>query len=219
MRETRIVIRRFTTTLGLGAILLLGFAQAQVALNEFTEGTPIVADEVNENFTNLAGAIGANADAIDAAATRIDSLEGTGSTGTVWATREDLSPAQGTVDFDYSSEPQKSELVLIGTGTGVEYCFRGRIDLPHQATVTEFGAIAKAFGGHAEIALERRAWAAGPYDTLVSVQATGSSHAEVSTTATPLPVDVNSDEYGYFVRVCLQDGGGMRSAYVTFDLP
>lgn len=196
-------------TLVLFATILFGTAAAQIDLTPFSSGDPIVAEEVNGNFQELADAVTAIAD------------------GEYRILPPDLTPTDDGADYRYGVN-NKSELFLDGDLAGFT-CFGHHVRLPDGATVTRHGSTMAEpspgdapDGDRAEAYFLKRPFSTtsdqAP-DAVVESIAAATTFQESATIGGNLPETIDNETYVYEYRVCLEGGGRFLNARLTYTLP
>lgn len=201
--------------------LLVGAATAQVELTTFATGDPIVADQVNQNFSNLADGVTQNA-------ARLDAME----SGTVWVSSLEMVPlytfnildVDSTADLEYMREKEDALfLIRAANSSGDLYCFGARVRLPQGATVTSFAAsmYLQSTSDAAYSQLLLRPWGSDRTESMALHEwstTTSSSYVEMTTSSiTGATVDNATNEYR--VETCLSGDSRFLDARIEYSLP
>ena len=197
-----------TVAIVLATVVALGVAHAQIELTTFQAGDPIVADEVNGNFDELATAI-------DAAAH-----------GTADVTAMDLVKLDGFA----GEEPIRSDDHSLGLpAAATSGCFGAHVRLPDGATVTSVSAtmdlsLGTPADNDAFARFWHRTWTERGDETFALLQSFGSTTGYVTQTnsgpfadAAVHDVDAAGREYG--VEVCLEEDAQFFHAQIAYRLP
>lgn len=210
MQRTTTAIRTtiLTTLLVTIATALLGSGLAQIELTEFESGTPIVADEMNENFDELKTAVEAVAH------------------GSVHVSPLDLVPLDGATNYVVRSKYAHLDLDEDLSHT----CFGANVDVPQGSVITSVGATADTSqsstpASAAEVSFGFREWNAQPTTYYEMIDQFGSSTGYVDASVSGPFTDhaaatsVDNASYEYKVLVCLEGDAHFYDAQVDYQLP
>lgn len=189
---------------------LLSVAFAQIDLTSFEAGDPIVADEVNANFEELATAVQSVASGT-ANVTALDMLMLNGAAG--------LTP-------DRSKSHYLGAIARDGEVTG---CYGANFDLPDGATITSVSATMDLSVGSAandaSAQFWHRSWTSTNSTVIADLSAFNSDTGYVTQTISgpfaedPDAMEVKADEREYAVTVCLTEDARFFHAQVAYEIP